>query len=143
MCACAWAEGRGFGLKRPDNESEALQLHQYPLVHLPCEWTRPEERLYADILAATAHIVVSQGRFWPFSAKSRPDLSDNVGGWRQTERCQIVKNTWYGPPTRIGWIIETSEAMAVHPYIASDPNARPERPLLCVPAQGLRVEVLA
>ena len=42
----------------------------------------------------------------------------------------------------IGWI-ETSEAMMVTPYRALDPNARPERPQLCVPAQGLRVEVSA
>ena len=44
--------------------------------------------------------------------------------------------------TPIGWI-ETSEAMVVRPYRASDPNARTERPLLCVPVQGLRVEVSA
>ena len=44
--------------------------------------------------------------------------------------------------TLIGWI-ETSEAMVVLPYRASDPNARPERPQLCVPAQWLRVEVSA
>ena len=44
--------------------------------------------------------------------------------------------------TPIGWI-ETSEAMVVCAYRASDPNIRQERPLLCVPAQGLRVEVLA
>ena len=37
--------------------------------------------------------------------------------------------------THIGWI-ETSEAMGVRPYRASDPNARTERPQLCVPAQG-------
>ena len=80
MCACAGAEGRGFSLKRPDKGSEALQIPQYPLVHFPREWTRPGERLYVDILAAAAHIVVSQGRFWQFLAKSRPDLSDNVSG---------------------------------------------------------------
>ena len=94
MCACAGAEGRGFGLKRSDKESDALQLYQYPLVHVPRGWTRPGERLYAGILVATAHIVVSQGQFWPFLAKSRLELSDTVGGWRQTEWCQRVRNTW-------------------------------------------------
>ena len=140
VCACAGAEGRGFGLKKPDKGSEELQLHQYPSAHLPREWTRPGKRQYADVLAATAHIVVSQGQFWPFLAQSRPELSDTVGGWRQTERCQRVKNTLVWTP--IGWI-ETSEALVVRPYRASDPNTRPERPQLCVPAQGLRVEVLA
>ena len=80
MCVCAGAEGRGFGLKRPDKGSGVLQLHQYPLVDHPRGWTRPGERLYADILAATAHIVVSQGIFLPLLAKTRPDLSDTVGG---------------------------------------------------------------
>ena len=91
------AEGRGFSLKKQDQGGEALQTHQYPLVHLPRELTRPGERQYADILAATAHIVVFQGRCWPFLAKSTPDLSDTVGEGRQTERCQRVKNTLYGP----------------------------------------------
>ena len=136
------AEGRGFGLKRQDKGGEALQTHQDPLVHFPREWTGPGERLYANILAATAHIVVAQGRFWPFSVKSsRPDHSDNVGRWRKSERCQRVKNTLYA--TRIGWI-EISEAMVVRPYRALDPNTRPKRPqLLCVPAQGLSLEVSA
>ena len=98
MCPCAGAEGKGFGLKRPDKGSEALRLHQFPLVHFPHEWTRNRERLHADILAAKAHRVVAQGRFWPFLAKSRLDLSDTVGGRKQTERCKRVKNTWYGPP---------------------------------------------
>ena len=96
MCACAGAEGRGFGLKRQDKGGEALQTNQYPLVHLPRECTRPAERLYADILAATAQIVVSQGQFWPFLAKSRPELSDNVGRWMQTERCQRVTSRTLG-----------------------------------------------
>ena len=85
-CACAEAGGRGFGLKRPEKGSEVLQLNQYPLVHFQREWTRPGERLYADILAVKDHIVVSQGQFLPSLAKSRPDLSDTVGRWRQTER---------------------------------------------------------
>ena len=41
--------------------------------------------------------------------------------------------------TPIGWI-ETSEAMVVRPYRASDPNARRERPQLCVPAHCTRAE---
>ena len=99
VCACAGTEGRCFGLKGPGKGGGALHLHQHPSVHFPREWKRPGERLYADILAATAHIVVSQGGIlWPFLAKSRPEFSDTVGGWRQTERCQRVKNTWYGPP---------------------------------------------
>ena len=106
------AEGRGFGLKRPDKGSEALQLHQYPLIHLSSEWTRPGDRLYADIFAITAHIVVSQGRCWSFLAKSRPELSDTVGRWRVTERCQRVKNTWYGSPLG-GLRPLKSEAMVV------------------------------
>jgi len=39
--------------------------------------------------------------------------------------------------TPIGWI-ETAEAMVVRPYRALDPNARPDRPQLCVPTQRLR-----
>ena len=42
------------------------------------------------------------------------------------------------------WIeTETSEAMVVRLYRASDPNTRPERPQLFVPVQGLRVDALA
>ena len=44
--------------------------------------------------------------------------------------------------TPIGWI-ETSEAMVVRPYRDWGPNTRPVRPYLCVPVQGLRVEVSA
>ena len=53
--------------------------------------------------------------------KSRPDLSDTLGGWRQTERCQRVKNTWYGPP--IGWI-EASEAMVVSNLTLTEPQTQ-------------------
>ena len=147
MCACAGAEGRGFGLKRPDKESEALQLHQYPSVHLPREWTRPRDRLYADILAATANMVFSQGRSRPFSVKSRPDLSDNVGRWRQNERCQRVKNTWYGPP--LGGLRPLKQGGPSLQSLGPKRQAR-EAPVVCacagaegVPAQGMRVEVSA
>ena len=42
----------------------------------------------------------------------------------------------------IGWI-ESSEAMVVRPYRASDPNARPERPQWLGSMWGLTVEVSA
>ena len=47
------------------------------------------------------------------------EVSDTVGGLRQTERCQRVKVQEHLVWTPVGWI-ETSEAMVVHPYRASD-----------------------
>ena len=119
MCACAGAEGRGFSLKRPDKGSEALQLHQYPLVHLLCKWTRPGERLYADILAATGLNGVSErGILSVFGSYGVVFLYCGAPG-QQTERCLMAKNTWYGPP------LGGSRPLEQLCYVLTELQARP------------------
>ena len=62
--------------------------------------------------------------------------------WADEGKLRVAEGQEHLVWAPIGWI-ETSEAMVVRPYRASDPNARPEMPQWRAPAQGLRVEVSA
>ena len=81
-------------------------------------------------------------------------LRDNVGHfwlkagwtfltfWAKGGKGEVSEGQEHLVWTPIGWI-EAFEAIVVCPYRAPDPNTRPDMPQLCVPVQGLRVEVLA
>jgi len=97
MGACVVAVGGGFGLKRQYKQVEAVQTHRYPLVHVPCGWIRPGARVYAGILAATAHIGVYEGVIFAIFSSTVADISDRVVRSWQSEKYLMAKNTWYGP----------------------------------------------
>ena len=113
---------QGLGLKRPDKESEALQLHQYPSAHLPREWARPGERQYADILAATAHIVVSQGNFghfWLRAGQNFLTLWADGGKLRDARGSRTLETRYYYSINRYhtvmavaGMVTQTSSSWA-------------------------------